>query len=831
MQSHILDTGISVVYEPQSCSAVVDIIVIHGLKGHPYKTWTHTPKPPSKPTSETRSWVETSEFGKEGKRDLIRRAVSRLSWKSGDKTALRIPADASTLDVREENDAKDTTVFWPADLLPAECPGARILTYGYDSKITKYMKGSTNKNSILSHSRDLLFSLCRERTLDRPLIFIAHSLGGIIVKDMLAKSASSTEAKLRNVVKSSAAVIFLGTPHRGSPDLAALGEWARYAVSTLRMETTSAILDALGLKTTDLERVQESFSEVWQKYDFRVKTFQEGLGLTGINLGVLGNKVVPDYSSLIGDHREHAETMQASHLDMCRFSGPNDPNYRKIAGELRSVHLAIARIPTVPNDAGGSGLDEADKACIQSLWYPSINCRRQSLGNPTEHTCNWLFNHNVYQNWLNSRNRLKHHGLLWLKGKPGAGKSTLMKEAFRRAAQEQEKSGYDTAAFFFSAKGHELEHSPVGLFRSLLHQLLPKHWVTLQHLKQMWEKVEWDQDQLRGNTWQKEELQSLFESMFTTQPAAKKTLIFIDALDECDAESIRPQAYFWRRITKLAHDAGVHLNVCLSSRHFPSVTVSDCPEIFVEHHNSHDIATYVEQRFELGIAAQEPQWEYLRDSILDKSAGVFLWAVLVVDEMLRSWDDGKDLRYLLKQMDVLPEALETLFAQLFTGLGPEVRELTMRLFQWAILAAKPLRLYEWHHVLAFIRQPAPSSLREWRVSDNFTKTDNQLERQIRSISKGLVEVKKTMAEEPQDHNIETMSVFAGAGSLNQDQGETRIIQVIHESVREFFLRGDGFSLLDPSLKSQTIGRGHLSIMATCLDYLDIPELDALVQAR
>ncbi|KAM5354925.1 hypothetical protein ACJ41O_001571 [Fusarium nematophilum] len=649
---------------------------------------------------------------------------------------------------------------------------------------------------------------------------------------MLARSASSTETELSNVVKSAAAVIFLGTPHRGSPDLAALGEWVRSAVSTLRMETTSAILDALGLKTTDLERAQEAFSEVWQKYDFRVKTFQEGLGLSGINLGVLGNKVVPDYSSLIGDHREHAETLQASHLDMCRCSGPNDSNYRKLAGELRSVYLAIARLPAVPKENPGSGLDEADKACIQSLWFPNINTRPQSLGNPTEHTCHWLFNHDVYQNWLNSRNRRKHHGLLWLKGKPGAGKSTLIKEAFRRAAMDQDKSGYCTAAFFFSAKGHELEHSPIGLFRSLLHQLLPKNWELLQRFKQIWaeKKVEWDQDQQRDGTWGEAELQPLIEYMFTTKPAAK-TVIFIDALDECDPESIRPQAYFWRKITKSAHAAGVHLNVCLSSRHFPSVTVSDCPEIFVEHHNSHDIATYVEQRFELGIAAQEPQWEYLRDSILDKSAGVFLWAVLVVDEMLRSWDDGKDLRYLLKQMDVLPEALETLFAQLFTGLGPETRDLTMRLFRWAILAAKPLRVYEWHHVLAFIRQPAPSSLHEWRTSDNFTQTDDQLERQIRSISKGLVEVKKTAAEEPQDHDIETMSVFAGAGSLNQEQGETRVVQVIHESVRDFFLRGNGFSILDPGLKSHPIGRGHLSIMVTCLDYLDIPELDALVRAR
>lgn len=79
------------------------------------------------------------------------------------------------------------------------------------------------------------------------------------------------------------------------------------------METNASILDALGLKTTDLERAQEAFSRLWYTYDFSVNKFQEGPGLTGIRLGILGDKVVPDYSSSTGDHREQVETLQANH--------------------------------------------------------------------------------------------------------------------------------------------------------------------------------------------------------------------------------------------------------------------------------------------------------------------------------------------------------------------------------------------------------------------------------------------------------------------------------------------------------------------------------------
>jgi hypothetical protein len=93
----------------------------------------------------------------------------------------------STLSVAEtalDPSAPSTSVFWPADLLPEVCENARILTFGYDTKVTKYTSGPTNMNSILSHGKDFLFSLERRVVPGRPLIFIAHSLGGILVKEV-----------------------------------------------------------------------------------------------------------------------------------------------------------------------------------------------------------------------------------------------------------------------------------------------------------------------------------------------------------------------------------------------------------------------------------------------------------------------------------------------------------------------------------------------------------------------------------------------------------------------------------------------------------------------
>ena len=114
---------------------------MHGLQGHPRNTWTWT--------ADSRKALNLTAIES-------KTSKPKKFWR---KTKA-VEGSSNTDDVETSEQAD---VYWPYHLLPGDCPNSRILTWGYDSDVSKFFSGSANKSNIFSHSRDLLEDLTWER--------------------------------------------------------------------------------------------------------------------------------------------------------------------------------------------------------------------------------------------------------------------------------------------------------------------------------------------------------------------------------------------------------------------------------------------------------------------------------------------------------------------------------------------------------------------------------------------------------------------------------------------------------------------------------------------
>ena len=141
------------------------------------------------------------------------------------------------------------------------------------------------------------------------------------------------------------------------------------------------------------------------------------------------------------------------------------------------------------------------------------------------------------------------------------------------------------AAYFFNARGNKLEKTPLGMLRSLLYQLLEQDPLLCERFipmfldKQKKHGEEWE--------WQVGELKSfLLSEMKKFQP--KPLLLLIDALDECNESEVREVVSFLESLSVNAVGAKTSLNICLSSRHYPTISMEKRLELIVEEEKEHD---------------------------------------------------------------------------------------------------------------------------------------------------------------------------------------------------------------------------------------------------
>jgi len=112
----------------------------------------------------------------------------------------------------------DGKSVWLRDFAPENITQARFITYGYDTGVV----ASDNRQGVHELARTLLdgLTIFRQRTqsLQRPLVFVCHSLGGVVLKETLVMSSKATEPnhrKLLEVMLMTYGLVFMGVPNLG----------------------------------------------------------------------------------------------------------------------------------------------------------------------------------------------------------------------------------------------------------------------------------------------------------------------------------------------------------------------------------------------------------------------------------------------------------------------------------------------------------------------------------------------------------------------------------------------------------------------------------------
>lgn len=421
--------------------------------------------------------------------------------------------------------------------------------------------------------------------------------------------------------------------------------------------------------------------------------------------------------------------------------------------------------------------DDQKKALLKSLKFDQHKDRHDYIKAAHADTCEWLQKSVEYLDWLDPDKIRGHHGFLWIKGKPGAGKSTIMKFALV-TVRKRMKDGV-LISFFFNARGGSLEKSTLGMYRSLLLQLLQQ----LPTLQNELDLSDFTVDQDTTYHWHVESLKSLFHQAIENLQKSK-VVCLIDALDECDEDEIRDMISFFEYLGDLTISKGSGFLVCFSSRHYPYITIQNGLNLILENQKEHaqDIVKYVRSELKIGQSHIANQ---IHADIPTRSRGIFMWVILVVLILNKEYDKGRVYNLQTKYREI-PGDLHELFRDILTRNSDEKSRETLRCLQWILFAERPLRPEELYFA---ILSDASRTLAHREVSEH------DIQRFILDSSFGFIDI-------------------IGSNDYNH-----KTVQFIHESVKDFLLKGNGLREVWAYLNSNIQGQSHEDLKQCCLRWV------------
>ncbi|KAK4215438.1 hypothetical protein QBC37DRAFT_386350 [Rhypophila decipiens] len=318
---------------------------------------------------------------------LPRRVSSRTDRNSGLRllAAGKEPVIADFIAVHGLNGHRDKTwstasgVNWLESILPKDIPNVRILTYGYNART----HGSEPfiAESLYDHGKTLVEVLCvdrrRTKTEGRPIVFLAHSLGGLVVKAALTHSNLHGRDNSLNDIKLSAyGLVFFGTPHSGS-SIASLGTKLLGLVSPVASTSTRHIKH-LHQGSEWLRDESSRFAPIIP--DFEIinfyETYPERVPIPFIR-GVL---IVSQLSATLVGNINIA--LGKSHTELVRYEDRSDSAYQVVLDKLRTLVTKAPKVQISPNNTSSPAICAVKMGNVLSSVISGPD-PLESIANPT----------------------------------------------------------------------------------------------------------------------------------------------------------------------------------------------------------------------------------------------------------------------------------------------------------------------------------------------------------------------------------------------------------------------------------------------------------------
>ena len=429
--------------------------------------------------------------------------------------------------------------------------------------------------------------------------------------------------------------------------------------------------------------------------------------------------------------------------------------------------------------------------CLNSLRFE--NTRYEKISGEHQGSLEWLWANQEYRDWSSAGTS----DFLLIEGKPGSGKSTLMKYVQRSLTMEPCEEQV-VASFYYSYREGAQQTNHSNMLRSVLYDILNQNEAFFFHFQTNYRKS--------GDLWSYHSLEETLLSITKHHPVESQIYLIIDAVDE----SVCGDRYNVIKLLRgiCAMEGPCVVKVFVASRPIPELNRDSMEKdkvIKLENANTPGISNFVES-FLLGPEFPPHIIEVTKEYVVENAQGVFLWAHLVKEELLRYSRTGATENQISSHLRRIPKELDGFYTRILTELqSGESKDIDdgFQMLQIVLFAYRPLTLEELRQALAI----SCSSEKEPFEGNLIHGIENRLI----SCAGNFLEIKTDLRGTAYIPKIP----LHGLTQANKCTGN-RAVQIMHNTVREFF-RPDG-----PTIQSRfrmNSHDAHKSMSITCVKYL------------